>query len=244
MPISIVVVIVAAASMLGVILIDHFAGKQGESFSSFSVSKQMASSAITNPTTIKYNPAHGSPGHRCDIPDGAPLPQADKATMPMSSSLINLPSNSSTEKKDISEELSKVAKNLNQDTTPAIASINPPHGQPGHRCGSAADASNKISTTDIKSTNSSSTLSTPNPPHGQPGHRCGAAESPINTSSVKTNNSGDSSSATNVNTELKDSIHSNAAKSQDTSQVRLNPAHGQPGHVCSVGTGKPLPKKQ
>lgn len=58
---------------------------------------------------VALNPAHGQPGHRCDIPVGAPLNSAS--------------TNSSTNA---------------QSGTPVKNSdgvaLNPPHGQPGHRC--------------------------------------------------------------------------------------------------------------
>jgi len=58
---------------------------------------------------VALNPAHGQPGHRCDIPVGAPLNSA--------------PAKSST---------------TTQSESPVIKSgdikLNPAHGQPGHRC--------------------------------------------------------------------------------------------------------------
>ncbi len=72
----------------------------------------------TNTTNLNgdlaTNPAHGQPGHRCDIPVGAPLNSAGSTTSTPNQSV-----------------------NLNT-TTPAATSgggnLNPPHGQPGHRC--------------------------------------------------------------------------------------------------------------
>src|SRR6476620_5130872 len=60
------------------------------------------------------NPAHGKPGHRCDIPEGAPLP------------ISSLPAGAN-------------AFSATAPTTPlvsenAIAGMNPAHGKPGHRC--------------------------------------------------------------------------------------------------------------
>lgn len=58
---------------------------------------------------LKYNPAHGEEGHRCDLPVGAPLEQASTASQPeMNSSPVRL-----------------------KGATPKI---NPPHGEPGHDC--------------------------------------------------------------------------------------------------------------
>lgn len=64
------------------------------------------------------NPSHGQPGHRCDIPVGSPLnaPTATgKTTAPqvVSNQSVNIPS---------------------ATVTPTPKGMNPPHGQPGHRC--------------------------------------------------------------------------------------------------------------
>jgi len=64
----------------------------------------------------RINPAHGQPGHRCDLAVGAPLVSADGTPVP-------------------------AASPQNIQSTPAIPApapaglkVNPPHGQPGHRC--------------------------------------------------------------------------------------------------------------
>ncbi|MCB0464569.1 MAG: hypothetical protein KDC78_02680 [Aequorivita sp.] len=61
---------------------------------------------------LAMNPAHGQPGHRCDIPVGAPLNSASgsSTTTPEMNKTNSVPSSSSGN------------------------GINPPHGQPGHRC--------------------------------------------------------------------------------------------------------------
>lgn len=65
------------------------------------------------------NPAHGQPGHRCDIAVGAPLNSKPKT--------VTTPVNTTTS---------------GANTTPALLTsnatapgTNPPHGQPGHVCG-------------------------------------------------------------------------------------------------------------
>ncbi len=70
----------------------------------------------TNTTSVSgdlaMNPAHGQPGHRCDIPVGAPL-------------------NTASGSSNTTPVLNKA------NSVPASISgngINPPHGQPGHRC--------------------------------------------------------------------------------------------------------------
>lgn len=67
-------------------------------------------------TTAALNPVHGAPGHRCDIPVGAPLDQAAST---------NTVQQSNT---NISPDVSPVWANK-----PAPVK-NPPHGQPGHDC--------------------------------------------------------------------------------------------------------------
>ena len=87
------------------------------------VSNQNQTLAVTPPTTSKsntankgLNPVHGQPGHRCDIPVGAPL-----NSKPVAATQQNQPG----------------AGNKNQPVvinTPTAPGMNPPHGQPGHRC--------------------------------------------------------------------------------------------------------------
>ncbi|MFD1094667.1 hypothetical protein [Salegentibacter chungangensis] len=65
----------------------------------------------TNPkTTSNLNPEHGQPGHRCDIPVGAPLDQA---------------------KVQQTETSTGVSPLMREDYKPKT---NPPHGEPGHDC--------------------------------------------------------------------------------------------------------------
>ena len=77
---------------------------------------------VAAPTTTAkgMNPAHGQPGHRCDIPVGAPLNTAVAASKTATTQLVSKP---------------------NVTVTPAVTStaptpkgMNPPHGQAGHRC--------------------------------------------------------------------------------------------------------------
>ena len=65
------------------------------------------------------NPSHGQPGHRCDIPVGAPLnsPVAANSTTPQ------VVSNSG-----------QTVTTTTMSTAKTPKGMNPPHGQPGHRC--------------------------------------------------------------------------------------------------------------
>lgn len=72
----------------------------------------------TQGTTAALNPAHGQPGHRCEIPVGAPLDQDASATIQQQQPVTTNPNSS------------PVRVN-NSNATPTK---NPPHGQPGHDC--------------------------------------------------------------------------------------------------------------
>ncbi len=77
------------------------------------------------PLGAQLNPAHGEPGHRCEIPVGAPLDGSGAApttvTMPPASAVTMPPG------------ASPVASPV---TTPVSGSgkLNPAHGEPGHDC--------------------------------------------------------------------------------------------------------------
>lgn len=66
------------------------------------------------------NPAHGQPGHRCDIAVGAPL-NTQPATAPQPAA-VSVPQ--AAPAADV-----QGARNVNPS-----AKLNPPHGQPGHDC--------------------------------------------------------------------------------------------------------------
>jgi hypothetical protein len=81
------------------------------------------------------NPAHGQPGHRCDIAVGAPLnsPPGKTAAQP---ALSNPNPNQQAVK------ITPAGSGAPALLKPPVASapvatapgMNPPHGQPGHRC--------------------------------------------------------------------------------------------------------------
>ncbi len=84
------------------------------------------------------NPSHGQPGHRCDIPVGAPLnsPVAAKTT----------PAASTPQGGTMTQNVTVPAGNavpalLSTDANKTVAEgMNPAHGQPGHRCDIAVGA--------------------------------------------------------------------------------------------------------
>ncbi|PKB17200.1 hypothetical protein [Flavobacterium sp. 5] len=137
------------------------------------------------------NPAHGQPSHRCDIPVGAPL----------NSPVNGANTTQQTNQVQMQPQVQTVTQSVAAKTvTPK--GMNPPHGQPNHRCDIPVGAplnSKPTATTATTSTVSSGQISekitvppavpallspssanteTPegmNPPHGQAGHRCDVA---------------------------------------------------------------------
>lgn len=77
-------------------------------------------------TAAGMNPAHGQPGHRCDIAVGAPLNSAPAKPATAGIPVTNQPVITST-----------TAAPAPTTTAPGM---NPPHGQPGHKCEIAVGA--------------------------------------------------------------------------------------------------------
>lgn len=77
-----------------------------------------------------------------------------------------------------------------------------------------------------------------NPPHGEPGHRCDiAVGAPLNSPPGEQPQVQMQEVQPNLNTQPQ----LQAQPAQNTSGQKLNPAHGEPGHDCSVAVGAPLP---
>jgi hypothetical protein len=142
--------------------------------------------------------------------------------------------------------------------------LNPPHGQPGHRCDIAEGAPLNGSASkpnspeiNVKPAASTPAVSSPavtpsptlpagnsagpklNPAHGQPGHDCKiAVGAPLDGSAA--------AKPIIENSEIKPTIPTPGATpspilpASNTAGVKLNPAHGQPGHDCKIAVGQPL----
>lgn len=122
------------------------------------------------------NPAHGAPGHRCDIAVGAPLNAAPST--PVTSTIgQQIPSTPPPVAQPTTLPVENVANTSSQK-------LNPKHGEPGHRCDIAVGAplSSKPQTAAApknvevklpanlpKEAKNGAKL---NPKHGEPGHRC------------------------------------------------------------------------
>ncbi|MBK6400293.1 MAG: hypothetical protein IPF75_19080 [Bacteroidetes bacterium] len=114
----------------------------------------ISSAPVTTPTTAApaatataagMNPAHGQPGHRCDIAVGAPLSSPpNKQTTATPSITPTSPTINST-----TPTITPSSSSPQIQTTPVVspaaagptpAGMNPPHGQPGHDCAVAVGA--------------------------------------------------------------------------------------------------------
>jgi hypothetical protein len=183
------------------------------------------------------NPAHGQPGHRCDIAVGDPLPVS--ASLPATSKdLPVIPQPAGNLATQIPPPI------ISQNSLTPAAGINPAHGKPGHRCDIAVGAplnSSPAATSAITTTLPTGALPKLNPAHGQPGHRCDiAVGAPLNAPPGKTNPSTPVKPAVTKTLSREDSLAIWNSLPMDSTGARLNPAHGQSGHDCSIAVGKPL----
>lgn len=129
---------------------------------------------------VKLNPAHGQPGHRCDIAEGAPLPiegtspqqQQQQATPPPPPQAQPI--------------TVAVPPPTQAAPTSTAKGMNPEHGKPGHRCdiavGAPLDSKPASTPTTVVSTTTPAKVAPGmNPAHGEPGHRCDiAVGAPLN----------------------------------------------------------------
>jgi hypothetical protein len=79
------------------------------------------------PTAPGMNPPHGQPGHRCDISVGAPL-NSKPAAPATPATVTTTPAQPQVTMKEV------------PTTTKTAPGMNPPHGEPGHRCDIAVGA--------------------------------------------------------------------------------------------------------
>lgn len=181
-------------------------------------SATVAGASVSKPAGA-LNPAHGQPGHRCDLAVGAPLTgtapgttqpaaQVQTTTAPATNQITPAP--------------------VPQLTLPAASKgakgVNPAHGQPGHRCDIAVGAplsSAAPATSPAITTTTPVNLASTTPSPLQP------AASPAGTQQIQ-------SSPFTITPPPQ------LGGSDGKARVRLNPAHGQPGHDCKIEVGKPL----
>ena len=90
---------------------------EAEAVNTTGTSTNSSSTTSDDKEVAQVNPAHGLPGHRCDIPVGAPL---NSAAAMQTTPAATTPAATST-----------TVSPIRVDKTP---SVNPPHGEPGHDC--------------------------------------------------------------------------------------------------------------
>jgi hypothetical protein len=172
---------------------------------------------------VKLNPAHGQPGHRCDIAVGDPLPESPIHTSALQSSISpNIPVQASP------------------DTTNS-GRFNPQHGMPGHRCDIAVGAPlNSKPTINTAVTPKIPSGSSPNPKHGEPGHRCDiAVGAPLNSKPQTAEQKLPAQTTNQTPTQI---LQTQSTDTNSTAKG-MNPKHGQPGHRCDIAVGAPLDSK-
>lgn len=90
-------------------------------------------STNTNNGTVALNPAHGQPGHRCDIPVGQPL-DGSSTTNSQTISTQTSPVINNSISPIINTSTSTNTTTTNTSNNTNTGNLNPAHGQPGHRC--------------------------------------------------------------------------------------------------------------
>jgi len=98
--------------------------------------QQQTAQAATQ-TAAGMNPPHGQPGHRCEIPVGAPLNSkpAQNTQSQKTTPVVN--------QKPIEQPVMNINSKSGSTTivgTSTPPGMNPPHGQEGHRCDIAVGA--------------------------------------------------------------------------------------------------------
>ncbi|MBC6490472.1 hypothetical protein BC349_05815 [Flavihumibacter stibioxidans] len=178
----------------------------------------------------QLNPAHGMPGHRCDIAVGAPLANAGVAPLQSGSSLQSGPSLQSG-----SSLSSTGMNNLPAVSAPNLASL---VNKPLNPAGQSLPVMQQP-TTPVPVSAVSQGL---NPKHGEPGHRCDiAVGAPLNSAASSTNTT---TTANPVAIPANNSITLNQNNSAGIkTSAGLNPKHGEPGHRCDIAVGAPLNSK-
>lgn len=91
------------------------------------------SSGSTMVTAPGMNPPHGQPGHKCEIPVGQPLNGASSAQNPAPQA-IQVNGNTPIQIDPNSVKPTKVTPTQNGQPVKTAPGMNPPHGEPGHRC--------------------------------------------------------------------------------------------------------------
>lgn len=103
------------------------------------------------PTAPGMNPAHGQPGHRCDIAVGAPLNSPAKMTSQPAMTINPQTGGNQSVKMTPTQNTPAMLQPPAGGATATAPGMNPAHGQPGHRCDIAVGAPlNSAPTNNVK----------------------------------------------------------------------------------------------
>lgn len=126
--------------------------------------------------------------------------------------------------------------------------LNPPHGEPNHRCdipvGAPLDSETKTAKKEPEVML--------NPPHGEPNHRCDIpVGAPLNSPAGTTTQSAGATAPDLANNPIAPTVenakrlnlqrNTSSAAPATGEKPRLNPPHGHPWHRCDIAVGSPLP---
>lgn len=185
--------------------------------------KTNALATNTTASAAGVNPAHGQPGHRCDIPVGAPLnsPTGQSVSIPKMST--------------VPQNVSAAIQNKGMTTTPTVQPVSQPVAQPANQ---QVVSSTPVTVNTTASAPVTTTKKGMNPPHGQPGHRCDiAVGAPLNSAPAKPQ-----TVTTTATAPKAQPVAATTELQKNSDGIALNPAHGQPGHRCDIAVGAPLKK--
>jgi len=140
--------------------------------------------AVTPPG---MNPPHGQPGHRCDIPVGQPLNSKPAPTQQTPNPSANQTQSIQIDPNSLQPGKFSVDNTGKAKTIKTAKGMNPPHGEPGHRCdipvGQPLNSKPvpAAQPTQVIAQNTPAPNPTPaptgpkpalNPAHGEPWHNC------------------------------------------------------------------------
>ncbi|WP_307454368.1 hypothetical protein [Chryseobacterium sp. SORGH_AS_0447] len=139
-------------------------------------------------TAAGMNPPHGQPGHRCDIPVGQPLNSAPAQPQNGQNVAVNTQQGQAIQIDPNALQPGKFTVDKSgKAKTVTPKGMNPPHGEPGHRCDipvgqplnskpaqTQQPAQVVAQNTPVQAAAPAPTGPKPaaNPPHGEPWHNC------------------------------------------------------------------------
>jgi hypothetical protein len=162
-------------------------------------------------TSSALNPAHGQPGHRCDIAVGAPLNSV--SSVPVATAPVQI-------------QQPQSAPLMQVKSQPASAPLMQAKTQPAQSSAPVQTSPSNNIPKPVVASKANAAATGLNPAHGQPGHRCDiAVGAPLNSAPKPAQAAQPQTAPLQVVPNL---------------SAKLNPAHGQPGHDCTIPVGQPL----